>query len=67
MNWWARQGSNLGPNGYEPSALPLSYEPSYRGFRRPFPYRQYFTLTAIYISSISCLNYVQINSKIKVI
>ena len=25
--WWARQGSNLRPNGYEPSALPLSYEP----------------------------------------
>ncbi len=24
---WARQGSNLRPNGYEPSALPLSYGP----------------------------------------
>ncbi len=27
--FWARQGSNLGPNGYEPSALPLSYEPAW--------------------------------------
>src|SRR5579871_3912758 len=25
--WWAQQGSNLRPNGYEPSALPLSYGP----------------------------------------
>ena len=24
---WARQGSNLRPSGYEPPALPLSYEP----------------------------------------
>ncbi len=24
---WARQGSNLRPTGYEPAALPLSYEP----------------------------------------
>jgi hypothetical protein len=24
---WARQGSNLRPIGYEPTALPLSYEP----------------------------------------
>gem|GEM_PF-5988870 len=24
---WARQDSNLRPNGYEPSALPLSYGP----------------------------------------
>ena len=24
---WARQDSNLEPIGYEPSALPLSYEP----------------------------------------
>ena len=24
---WARQDSNLGPTGYEPAALPLSYEP----------------------------------------
>ena len=24
---WARQGSNLGPAGYEPDALPLSYGP----------------------------------------
>ncbi len=27
---WARQGSNLRPIGYEPTALPLSYEPVYR-------------------------------------
>ena len=25
--WWARQGSNLRPIGYEPTALPLSYRP----------------------------------------
>ena len=25
--WWARQDSNLRPIGYEPTALPLSYEP----------------------------------------
>jgi hypothetical protein len=25
--WWARQDSNLRPTGYEPAALPLSYEP----------------------------------------
>ena len=25
---WARQGSNLRPIGYEPTALPLSYEPT---------------------------------------
>ena len=24
---WARQDSNLRPSGYEPPALPLSYEP----------------------------------------
>ena len=29
--WWARQGSNLRPIGYEPTALPLSYEPSVGG------------------------------------
>ncbi len=28
---WARQGSNLRPTGYEPAALPLSYEPSLQG------------------------------------
>lgn len=30
MGWrgWARQGSNLRPIGYEPTALPLSYGPS---------------------------------------
>jgi hypothetical protein len=30
MQWsllWARQDSNLRPTGYEPGALPLSYEP----------------------------------------
>ena len=27
-SWWARQGSNLRPTGYEPAALPLSYGPS---------------------------------------
>ena len=26
-SWWARQESNLGPAGYEPAALPLSYGP----------------------------------------
>ena len=25
--WWAHLGSNQGPTGYEPVALPLSYEP----------------------------------------
>jgi hypothetical protein len=25
---WARQDSNLRPTGYEPAALPLSYEPA---------------------------------------
>ena len=29
-NEWARQGSNLRPIGYEPTALPLSYEPNKR-------------------------------------
>ena len=28
---WARQGSNLRPIGYEPTALPLSYRPTYEG------------------------------------
>ena len=28
LGWWARQGSNLRPIGYEPTALPLSYRPS---------------------------------------
>lgn len=28
--WWARQGSNLRPTGYEPAALPLSYGPFQR-------------------------------------
>ena len=27
--WWAQQGSNLRPGGYEPLALPLSYGPGY--------------------------------------
>ncbi len=27
LPWWARQDSNLRPIGYEPTALPLSYEP----------------------------------------
>ena len=27
---WARQDSNLRPNGYEPSALPLSYRPGFQ-------------------------------------
>ncbi len=27
--WWARQGSNLRPIGYEPTALPLSYGPTW--------------------------------------
>jgi hypothetical protein len=26
--WWAHQDSNLGPIGYEPTALPLSYGPN---------------------------------------
>ena len=33
---WARQGSNLGPAGYEPDALPLSYGPvGFNLFTRP--------------------------------
>ena len=31
LTWWARQGSNLRPIGYEPTALPLSYEPDGTG------------------------------------
>ena|GEM_PF-3535712 len=31
--WWARQDSNLRPSGYEPPALPLSYEPMERETR----------------------------------
>ena len=31
--WWARQDSNLRPSGYEPPALPLSYEPVERETR----------------------------------
>jgi protein tyrosine phosphatase (PTP) superfamily phosphohydrolase (DUF442 family) len=27
VGWWARPDSNQGPTGYEPAALPLSYEP----------------------------------------
>ena len=30
---WARQDSNLRPDGYEPPALPLSYEPLERETR----------------------------------
>jgi|CZCB01.1.fsa_nt_gi hypothetical protein len=26
-DWWAHLGSNQGPTGYEPVALPLSYRP----------------------------------------
>lgn len=33
--WWARRDSNPGPRGYEPLALPLSYEPLFRRARRP--------------------------------
>ena len=29
--WWARQDLNLRAIGYEPSALPLSYEPEING------------------------------------
>ncbi len=36
--WWARQDSNLRSIGYEPSALPLSYEPGTAGARE---YRYY--------------------------
>ena len=32
-NKWARQDSNLRPIGYEPTALPLSYEPLERETR----------------------------------
>ena len=34
LAWWARQGSNLRPIGYEPSALPLSYGPSCAASRK---------------------------------
>ena len=27
LKWWAHLGSNQGPTGYEPVALPLSYRP----------------------------------------
>ncbi len=27
IKWWAHLGSNQGPAGYEPAALPLSYRP----------------------------------------
>ena len=77
--WWARQGSNLGPNGYEPSALPLSYEP-FGVSQPPIPYRHYFTLIAleyqekwaigvirVKVNQPQCLKYVQIHSKIKVL
>ena len=38
LRWWARQGSNLGPAGYEPDALPLSYGPvGFNLFTRPSP------------------------------
>ena len=31
---WARQDSNLRPTGYEPAALPLSYEPVLSAMKR---------------------------------
>jgi hypothetical protein len=41
QQWWARPDSNQGPTGYEPAALPLSYEPTgsqsyYIGWRSHF-------------------------------
>lgn len=33
MIWWAHLGSNQGPTGYEPVALPLSYRPGRQGFK----------------------------------
>ena len=36
VNWWARQGSNLPPAGYEPAALPLSYGPVRLAYARRF-------------------------------
>ncbi len=35
--WWARQGSNLRPIGYEPTALPLSYGPDTAFYAGPPP------------------------------
>jgi hypothetical protein len=39
---WARQDSNLRPTGYEPAALPLSYEPTLSAMN-------YFTFHGNYI------------------
>ena len=36
LTWWARQGSNLRPIGYEPTALPLSYGPHVRSLAEGF-------------------------------
>jgi hypothetical protein len=35
---WARQDSNLRPTGYEPAALPLSYEPVRSAMKRVTPH-----------------------------
>ena len=35
MSWWARLDSNQGPIGYEPTALPLSYEPDDKFYPTP--------------------------------
>ena len=37
--WWARLDSNQGPIGYEPTALPLSYEPENVILSHPSPPR----------------------------
>ncbi len=44
---WARQGSNLGPTGYEPAALPLSYEPIHLIIERKIGANQSFIRSAI--------------------
>ena len=39
--WWARLDSNQGPIGYEPTALPLSYEPRELNSIPPLPTPQH--------------------------
>ena len=40
-SWWARLDSNQGPIGYEPTALPLSYEPREPNSIPPLPTPQH--------------------------
>lgn len=50
--WWARLDSNQGPIGYEPTALPLSYEPEDLILSHPSPAPQYDSQNGILAAHI---------------